>query len=123
MILSLGWFIGCGKLRFGCSGFARFFDSGNGFGLSGFGLLLFEAIYRTGSVNQVLLTGIERMALAADFRVESFFGGSGLPGVTACAGYGCCCKICWVDTVLHREVLNSAYSIADSCFFRQGMVK
>lgn len=121
--LSFGWFRGFVWLRFGRTRLAWLFDCRDSFGFGCFGLLLFEAVHSSGSVNQVLFTGIERMAFAAYFCMECFFSRAGLPRVTTSASHSCCSKICWVDAVLHMEVLNSAYSIADSCFFRQGMVK
>ena len=46
---------------------------------------LFETIHTAAGVNQLLLAGIERMALGADINLHLFLGGAGFKSFTAYA--------------------------------------
>ena len=48
-------------------------------------VLLVELINTTAGVNELLLAGVERMALGADFYGDAGTGGTGLDGCAACA--------------------------------------
>jgi hypothetical protein len=55
---------------FGRSGFPGLFNLCRSLNGNRGLLALFELIYRTGCVQQFLLAGVKRMALATDFRVK-----------------------------------------------------
>lgn len=61
---------------------------------------LLEAIDTAADVNQLLLAGIERMALGADFNAQLLLGGTGDEGVAANASHGRL-LILRMDTFLH----------------------
>ena len=50
--------------------------------------LLIEAVNASAGVNQLLLAGIERVALGADFNTDLLLGGAGGEGVAASATDG-----------------------------------
>ena len=47
---------------------------------------LLEAVNTSACINKLLLTGVERMALGADFNSDVLLSGTGLDHITACAG-------------------------------------
>lgn len=72
-----------------------------GFDFRGFGSALFEFINGAGHVDQVLLAGIERMAVGANFNMELFFSRAGGKDVAAGAddlGFG---EVLGVEIVFH----------------------
>ena len=52
-------------------------------------ILLLELVNASARIGQLLLAGIERMALGTDFNVKILLRGTGLPGLTACTTHGC----------------------------------
>ena len=48
-------------------------------------VLLVELINTTAGINELLLAGVEGVALGADFNGDALTGGTGLDGCTACA--------------------------------------
>ena len=61
---------------------------------------LVEAIDTSTGVNQLLLAGIERVALGADFNTDVLLGGAGGKGVTTSAADGGLLVV-GMDTFLH----------------------
>jgi hypothetical protein len=63
-------------------------------------VFLVETINTSTGVNQLLLAGVERVALGADFNLDVLFGGAGLNDLAACASDGRL-LVLGVDTFLH----------------------
>lgn len=75
-----GWFGVAGPLGcFAAAGFARLLFSYSCLCLCCGLQLLLEAFYGTGRVYQVLLAGVEWVAIGADFSLQLFLGGASLP--------------------------------------------
>jgi hypothetical protein len=82
---------------------AAFFWSRAKFLGSGLGaVFLTELVYATGSIHNLLGTGIKRMAFGAHFDMQGWFAhhGLGLEGVTATASYGEFLVV-WMDICFH----------------------
>ena len=67
---------------------------------------LVEALNTSASVNQLLLTSVEGMALRANFDVDLGLGGTSLDDVAACAGDGAV-NVVRMDTLFHSFHLIS----------------
>ena len=61
---------------------------------------LVEAVHTSAGVNQLLLAGVEGMALGADFHVDLRLGGAGMDDLTAGAGDGAV-HILGMDALFH----------------------
>ena len=72
---------------------------------------LLEAINTSASINQLLLAGVERMALGADIHLHLFFGGAGLECFTAYAANDAF-AVLWMDVFLHCCFTSFAYAMA-----------
>ena len=62
--------------------------------------LLVETVNTSTGVNQLLLAGIERVALGANFNLDVLFGGAGLNNLAARAS-DCSLFVLRMDTFLH----------------------
>ena len=72
---------------------------------------LLEAINTPTSVNQLLFTGIERMALGTDIHLHLFFGRAGLKSFTAhAANYAL--AVLGMNVLLHCCFTSFAYAMA-----------
>ncbi len=69
---------------------------------------LLEAIYTTACIDELLLSGEERMALRANFNTDILFCGTGLDDITASAGNGSLTVI-RMDLFLHLIHLFHIY--------------
>ena len=72
---------------------------------------LLEAINTSASVNQLLLAGIERMALGADINLHLFLRGTGLECFTAYAANDAF-AVLGMDVFLHCCFTSFAYAMA-----------
>ena len=72
---------------------------------------LLEAINASASVNQLLFTGVERMALGADINLHLFLGGAGLKCFTAYAANDAF-AVLGMDVFLHCCFTSFAYAMA-----------
>ena len=63
---------------------------------------LLESVYAAAGINELLLAGIEGMALGADFNTKLFLGGSAFEGLAAQATNGCY-LIFGMDLFFHRK--------------------
>ena len=59
-----------------------------------------EAVHTAAGIDQLLLAGVERVALRADFHVDLGLGGAGLDDVAARAGDGAV-NVVGMDTLFH----------------------
>ena len=66
-----------------------------------FGAAGFEAFHPAGYVNQLLLAGIEGMAVRADFHPDFFLGGAGSKTIAAGAGHFGLTEINGVNVLFH----------------------
>ena len=73
-----------------------------GFQLGGFDRAFLESVDGAGCVDQVLLAGIKRVAIRANFNMQLLFGGAGGESVAAGADYLGVCEIGWVEVVFHK---------------------
>jgi len=72
---------------------------------------LLEAINTSASINQLLLAGVERMALRADINLHLFLCGTGLKSFTAyAANYAF--AVLGMDVFLHCCFTSFAYAMA-----------
>ena len=67
-------------------------------------VLLVELVNTTAGINELLLAGVERMALGADFNGDALTGRTGLDGCAACALYNGGLVI-RMDTLFHNYFL------------------
>ena len=74
---------------------------------------LLEAINTSASVNQLLLAGIERMALGADINLHLFLRGTGLECFTAYAANDAF-AVLGMDVFLHCCFTSFAYAMASN---------
>lgn len=65
-----------------------------------YAILLLELVHASAGVCQLLLSGIERMTLGADFNVKVLLGGTRFPRFSACTPYDGC-TVFRMDTLLH----------------------
>ena len=72
---------------------------------------LLEAINASASVNQLLFTGVERMALGADINLHLFLRGAGLKCFTAYAANDAF-AVLGMDVFLHCCFTSFAYAMA-----------
>ena len=72
---------------------------------------LLEAINTSASVNELLLPGVERMALGADINLHLFLGGAGLKCFTAYAANDAF-AVLGMDVFLHCCFTSFAYAMA-----------
>ena len=72
---------------------------------------LLEAINTSASINQLLLSGVERMALGADINLHLFLGGAGLKCFTAYAANDAF-AVLGMDVFLHCCFTSFAYAMA-----------
>src|SRR5882724_4520488 len=78
------------------------------------GVLLAEFLHAAGGVHDLLLAGVERVAIRADFHVQGLAQrGAGLEGIPATAGDGNF-LVFWVDLGLHFRVLSGGSGICAS---------
>ena len=71
-------------------------------------VFLVETVNTSTSINQLLLAGIERVALGADFNFDVLFGGTGLDDFTTCASDRSL-FVLGMDTFLHSVHLFLLY--------------
>lgn len=72
---------------------------------SNLAVTFFKALNTSSSVNQLLLTGVKRVAGRTDLSADLFFGGARLECITAQALNGNL-EIIWVDTFSHLFLLQ-----------------
>ena len=72
---------------------------------------LLEAIHASTRINQLLLAGIEGMALGADIHLHLLLGGAGLEGLTAYAANDAF-TVLGMDSFLHCCFTSFAYAMA-----------
>ena len=72
---------------------------------------LFETIHTAAGINQLLLAGIERMALGADINLHLFLGGAGFKSFTAYAANHAL-SILGMNVFLHCFFTSFAYAMA-----------
>ena len=63
---------------------------------------LLEAVHTPAGVHQLLLAGVERMTLGANFNLQFLLGGTGFPSFAAHAAYDCL-LIIRMDLFLHAN--------------------
>lgn len=90
------------RLLFGCPGLALFLGFNRGLYGAGHGRALFKLVHVAGRVQQLLLAGIKRVAVAANFRVEFFHGGAGGKLIAAGAGDNRCGIKLGMDGGFHK---------------------
>ena len=61
---------------------------------------LFESVDAAAGINKLLTTGVERMALGANFDVDLGLGGTSVDDITASAGNGAV-NVVRMDTLFH----------------------
>ncbi len=72
---------------------------------------LLEAIHTAARVNQLLLAGVERMALGADIHLHLFLRGAGFESLTAYAANDAL-TVLGMDLFLHCCFTSFAYAMA-----------
>lgn len=78
-----------------------------------FGSPCLELLNPSGGVYELLLAGIERVALGADFNLHLFFGGAGLYGIAADAGNNRVWVVFGVDFRFHTRASLAAFMSVD----------
>lgn len=73
---------------------------------------LLESVYTSAGVNKLLLTGIERVTLGANFNSDVFLCGTSLDNIAASAGNSSFLVV-RMDTLLHSQHLISFQYIYD----------
>lgn len=63
---------------------------------------LFKSVYASARVNKLLLAGVERVALGANFNSDVFLCGTRLDDIAASAGYRCFLVV-GMDTLFHNN--------------------
>jgi hypothetical protein len=88
----------------GMLSFSEFFGNAFGFEHTGLASALFEFIDGAGDIQQILLAGVERMAIGANFNMEFLFGGTRFECMSASTNYFGVGEICRVEILFHTLV-------------------
>ena len=70
-----------------------------------FGKTSFKAFNTAGGINHLIISGIQGVAITADFYVHLCLGGTNRKRVTARADNLCLIYVFWVDFFLHENIM------------------